>query len=69
MSPANLARKRAPDSLIRRAHPGPVLVAVPGDSLRLPAVRSTQQARAQVPPPGHEPAPSQPHATHEAARR
>ena len=69
MSPDNLARKRAPDPLIRRAHPGPVLVAVPGDSLRLPAVRSTQQARAQVPPPGNVPAPTQPLATHEAARR
>jgi hypothetical protein len=56
MSADNLARKRAPDSLIRRAHPGPVLVAVPGDGMRLPAVRSTEQARAQLPQPGQVPA-------------
>jgi hypothetical protein len=49
MSQDSSSRKRVADPLIRRAHPGPVLVAVPGDSPRLPAVRSTEQAWAQSP--------------------
>lgn len=45
MTPA--VRRDAPGLLIRRPHPGPVLVAAPGGQVVLPEVRTTGQARAQ----------------------
>ena len=47
MSEAGDARKGAPAPLIRRAHTGPIFVAVPGGTLLLPPARSAEQARAQ----------------------
>ncbi len=45
---ARAARRGTPGLLIRRPHPGPVLVATPDGLAPLPDVRSAAQARAQL---------------------
>jgi hypothetical protein len=45
---ARIVRREAPGLLIRRPHPGPVLVAPPDGDLQWPDVRSAAQARAQL---------------------